>query len=158
MPPLGSERSRRVVRFARLMQRRDRVLGGPSARAASGGNLSRPSLPRRVASQEYRLSRARRCRRRRPSQPASHLMALEWTIGLIRPFHLEQRNPLTSLLASACSGTAGASPPWRGAPKTERSRSCPPRTLSPHEPDRCASPSPTTTPACGSPAAHRGGS
>jgi hypothetical protein len=29
-----------MVRFARLMHRRGRDLGGPSARAASGGSLS----------------------------------------------------------------------------------------------------------------------
>jgi hypothetical protein len=34
------ERPRRKVRFARLIQRRVRALGGPSARAAFGGNLS----------------------------------------------------------------------------------------------------------------------
>jgi hypothetical protein len=39
-PPSGGvERPRRVVRFARLIQRRGRILGVPSARAASGGNL-----------------------------------------------------------------------------------------------------------------------
>jgi hypothetical protein len=32
-------RPRRVVRFARLIHRRGRVLGGPSARAAFGGSL-----------------------------------------------------------------------------------------------------------------------
>jgi hypothetical protein len=31
-----------VVRFARLIDRRGRVLGGPSVRAAFGGNLSLP--------------------------------------------------------------------------------------------------------------------
>jgi hypothetical protein len=31
-------RPRRVVRFARLIQRRGRVLGGPAVRAACGGN------------------------------------------------------------------------------------------------------------------------
>jgi hypothetical protein len=31
------------VRFARLIQRRGRDLGGPSARAAFGGNLSLPA-------------------------------------------------------------------------------------------------------------------
>jgi hypothetical protein len=36
-PLRGMERPRRKVRFARLIQRRDRVLGGPLARAASGG-------------------------------------------------------------------------------------------------------------------------
>jgi len=36
----GVERPGRVVRFARLIQRPVRVLGVPSARAASGGNLS----------------------------------------------------------------------------------------------------------------------
>jgi hypothetical protein len=41
MAPLGGvERPRRAVRFARLMHRRVRVLGGPTVRAASGGNLS----------------------------------------------------------------------------------------------------------------------
>jgi hypothetical protein len=43
LAPLGGvERPRRVVRFARLIQRRDRVLGGPTVRAAVGGNLSLP--------------------------------------------------------------------------------------------------------------------
>src|SRR6266545_4393668 len=47
--PLGGvERPRRKVRFARLMQRRVRDLGGPSAGAAFGGNLSPPWLPRTV--------------------------------------------------------------------------------------------------------------
>jgi hypothetical protein len=36
------------MRFARLIHRRSRVLGGPSARAASGGNLSLAWSPRRV--------------------------------------------------------------------------------------------------------------
>jgi hypothetical protein len=36
-------RPRRKVRFARLIQRRGRVLGVPSARAAFGGNL-KPTL------------------------------------------------------------------------------------------------------------------
>jgi hypothetical protein len=40
-PSGGVVRPRRVVRFARLIHRRGRVLGGPSARAAFGGNLSR---------------------------------------------------------------------------------------------------------------------
>jgi len=40
-PKGGMERPRRAVRFARLIQRRGRDLGGPSARAAFGGNLSR---------------------------------------------------------------------------------------------------------------------
>jgi hypothetical protein len=44
MAPLGGvERPRRKVRFARLIQRRGRVLGGPTARAAYGGNL-KPAL------------------------------------------------------------------------------------------------------------------
>jgi hypothetical protein len=33
------ERPRRVVRFARLIHRRVRVLGGPAVRAAFGGDL-----------------------------------------------------------------------------------------------------------------------
>jgi hypothetical protein len=36
------ERPRRVVRFARLIQRLGRVLGGPAVRAAFGGNLILP--------------------------------------------------------------------------------------------------------------------
>jgi hypothetical protein len=47
MAPSGG-RPRRVVRFARLIHRRGRDLGGPSVRAACGGNLSLPWLPRRV--------------------------------------------------------------------------------------------------------------
>jgi hypothetical protein len=39
-PPRGVERPRRKVGFARLLHRRVRALGGPSARAAFGGNLS----------------------------------------------------------------------------------------------------------------------
>jgi hypothetical protein len=41
----GVVRPRRMVRFARLMHRRGRVLGGPAVRAASGGNLSLTRLP-----------------------------------------------------------------------------------------------------------------
>jgi hypothetical protein len=48
-PPSGGvERPRRMVRFARLIQRHGRDLGGPTARAASGGNPSLPWLPPRV--------------------------------------------------------------------------------------------------------------
>jgi hypothetical protein len=43
MAPLGGvERTGRVVRFVRLIQRPGRVLGVLSARAACGGNPSRP--------------------------------------------------------------------------------------------------------------------
>jgi hypothetical protein len=50
-PPSGGvERPRRVVRFARLIHRRVRVLGGPLARAASGGSLSLAWWPHRVIS------------------------------------------------------------------------------------------------------------
>jgi hypothetical protein len=45
------ERPRRKVRFARLIHWRVRVLGGPSVRAAFGGDPSRPWLPRRVVAQ-----------------------------------------------------------------------------------------------------------
>ena len=38
-----------MVRFARSIDRRGRVLGGPAVRAASGGSLSRLWLPHRVA-------------------------------------------------------------------------------------------------------------
>ena len=49
MAPLGEvERLRRVVRFARSMQRRSRVLGGPSVRAAFGGDLKLAWWPRSV--------------------------------------------------------------------------------------------------------------
>jgi hypothetical protein len=37
-----------MVRFARLIHRRVRDLGGPAVRAAYGGNLSLPWLPPRV--------------------------------------------------------------------------------------------------------------
>jgi len=44
--PLGGVvRPRRKERFARLIHRRGRDLGEPSARAAYGGNLSPPWLP-----------------------------------------------------------------------------------------------------------------
>jgi len=43
-----------VVRFARLIHRRGRDLGGPSARAAFGGNLSLPWLPLAVMPRERR--------------------------------------------------------------------------------------------------------
>jgi hypothetical protein len=59
-PPSRGEWSgrRRVVRFARLIHRPVRVLGGPSARAAFGGNLSLTWLPRRVVPEEHRPSTA----------------------------------------------------------------------------------------------------
>jgi hypothetical protein len=41
-------RPRRVVRFARLMQRRGRALGQAFGGAAFGGNLKLPWRPRRV--------------------------------------------------------------------------------------------------------------
>jgi hypothetical protein len=41
-------RPRRKVRFARLIHRRVRAFGGPAVRAAFGGNLSLPWLPRMV--------------------------------------------------------------------------------------------------------------
>jgi hypothetical protein len=45
---------RHKERFARLIDRRGRVLGGPPARAAFGGNLSLPWLLRRVVWHEER--------------------------------------------------------------------------------------------------------
>jgi hypothetical protein len=39
---VGVERPRRVVRYARLMHRRGRDVGGPAARAARGGDPSPP--------------------------------------------------------------------------------------------------------------------
>jgi hypothetical protein len=39
MPLGGVERPRRKERFARLIHRRVRVLGGPAVRAACGGDL-----------------------------------------------------------------------------------------------------------------------
>jgi hypothetical protein len=48
MAPRGVERRGRVVRFARLIHRRIRILGGPAVRAAYGGNLSLTLLPRSV--------------------------------------------------------------------------------------------------------------
>jgi hypothetical protein len=44
MPPRGEwSGPRRKVRFARLMQRRGRVFGGPAVRAACGDNLIPPA-------------------------------------------------------------------------------------------------------------------
>jgi hypothetical protein len=45
------ERPGRVVRFARLIHRPVRVLGGPAVRAASGGHLSLTWLPLTVVRQ-----------------------------------------------------------------------------------------------------------
>jgi hypothetical protein len=47
--PLGGvERPRRVVRFARLIHRPVRVLGGPAVRAARGGELRLTCVARDV--------------------------------------------------------------------------------------------------------------
>jgi len=54
LPPTGVERPGRMVRFARLMHRPVRVLGGPAVRAAYGGNLSLAWLPPTVISQRTR--------------------------------------------------------------------------------------------------------
>jgi hypothetical protein len=59
------ERPRRAVRFARLIHRPVRVLGGPAVRAACGGDLSLTWLPRMVlshfkSSAAYRSARASR--------------------------------------------------------------------------------------------------
>jgi len=51
------------VRFARLIQRPIRDLGGPTARAACGGNLSLSWLPPRVVPLERRAGSHRRQRR-----------------------------------------------------------------------------------------------
>jgi hypothetical protein len=68
MAPLGGmERPRRAVRFARLIHRRGRDLGGPSARAAFGGNLTLPWLPHRVIPHETVL-----LRRSRRSHASAH--------------------------------------------------------------------------------------
>jgi hypothetical protein len=53
------ERPRRKVRFARLIQRRGRDLGGPTARAAFGGNLSLPWSPLRMVPHAYRVPASR---------------------------------------------------------------------------------------------------
>jgi hypothetical protein len=57
MPPRGVVRPGRVVRFARLIHRRGRVLGGPAVRAAFGGNLSLPWLLLRVVPKGFRIFR-----------------------------------------------------------------------------------------------------
>src|SRR5215211_1660783 len=51
MPPRGVERALGKVRFARLIHSGARVFGGPSARAACGGNLS----PARSLLRRWRL-------------------------------------------------------------------------------------------------------
>jgi hypothetical protein len=47
-----------VVRFARLIDRPVRVLGGPAVRAAFGGNLSLPRLLLTVVRHEHRRTPA----------------------------------------------------------------------------------------------------
>jgi hypothetical protein len=53
-PSGGVERPGRKVRFARLIHRPGRTLGGPAVRAAFGSNLSLPWLLLRVVPQAYR--------------------------------------------------------------------------------------------------------
>jgi hypothetical protein len=53
----GVERALGKVRFARLIHSGARVLGGPAARAACGGNLSLTWLPRSVAGVLHRAIR-----------------------------------------------------------------------------------------------------
>jgi hypothetical protein len=48
------------MRFARLIHRRGRVLGGPSVGAAYGGNLSLPWLPLMVVRYERHAAAQRR--------------------------------------------------------------------------------------------------
>jgi hypothetical protein len=56
LAPLGGvERPRRVVRFARLIHRRGRDLGGPAVRAACGGNPSRRCWPLSAMLQKARI-------------------------------------------------------------------------------------------------------
>jgi hypothetical protein len=50
------ERTRWVVRFARLIQRPVRVVGGPAVCAAGGGDLSLPWLPLTVLRYDAVLS------------------------------------------------------------------------------------------------------
>jgi hypothetical protein len=52
----GVERPRRVVRFARLIGRRVRVLGGPSVRAAFSGSLSTPRFARGIRTHSLLLA------------------------------------------------------------------------------------------------------
>ena len=69
-----------MVRFARLIHRRGRALGGPSVRAAFGGNLSVPCLPPRVVPHERgECARPRRCwRLTGPRCLASGRWCLRW--------------------------------------------------------------------------------
>jgi hypothetical protein len=60
----GVVRPRREVRFARLIHRRGRVLGGPAVRAACGGSLSLTWLPRTVVPNERRAATRSPPRRR----------------------------------------------------------------------------------------------
>jgi hypothetical protein len=63
LTPHGAERLRRAVRFARLIQRRGCVLGGPAGCAAPAAISSRPWLPRRVVPHNTagRLNRSTAC-------------------------------------------------------------------------------------------------
>jgi hypothetical protein len=56
------ERPHRKVRFARLIQRRVRDLGGPAVRAAYGGDLRLPWLPLTVV-RHRQLDRAEHAHR-----------------------------------------------------------------------------------------------
>jgi hypothetical protein len=85
-------RPRRVVRFARLMQRRVRVLGGPAVRAACGGSLSLPWLARRVTAMS--------------AVPRHYCMVGKVVFG---SRHLERRS---TLAASARKGNNAARRAW----------------------------------------------
>jgi hypothetical protein len=73
------ERSRRVVRFARLIHTtRPRLLAGPAVRAAFGGNLSLTWLPHRVVRDERRAATRRHPRGLSQSRVATRGRSRDW--------------------------------------------------------------------------------
>jgi hypothetical protein len=116
LAPLGGvERPRRVVRFARLMHRHGRVLGVPSARAASGGNqmptTSSPSV-RTAAPTRFDPST-----QRRSAVGVGHAECLHSGCWALRP-------------ARRCGCRTGTGRRWRRCgPAARRGQAAPSRAL-----------------------------
>jgi len=126
------ERPRRAVRFARLIHRPVRDLGGPAVRAAAAANSSLPWLPRRVI--------------RRPTLSRVPSPAIGTRLGItdlpsltdVRDHHGPGRTPASAAIdTGACFGVTKATatdacqdlsgqfgdrlPKWEGSAMTRRS-------------------------------------
>jgi hypothetical protein len=117
-------RPRRVVRFARLIDRPGRLLGGPSVRAAFGGKPA--GLPRRVV--------PRNCPSLGPSgvaEPAGQLRELTMPhrpLSPLSPYCLlsaSSHSPLLSSQDSISESAAGSGRAPADGPHTVLSRSSP---------------------------------